>query len=248
LPPERQANCAIKDDGTTIECKWFEAIPESKLQRFFSPENAPNIGLFFVGFGGVIAAVFTLRSINRQAELLKRQADALDRQNKAIRDKERARIAVIFPPEEPDFVGQPRLMVFEEPEIMLPIAIAVHNEGPTKAFSVRAAAAFQFQEKETIFAATEVMLAISIPDVIRDEDLNNPVMLLVETLVTAREVDALREGKLDFYVFGEITYVDVFGFQRKTPFRFLWDVQEYNESDGSLQFYSSWRNESPPST
>jgi hypothetical protein len=73
--PSGTATCVVKEEGTTIECRWPKAVPEGKLSRLFSPENAPNIGLFFVGLGGIIAAGFTLRAINRQADLMKVQSD-----------------------------------------------------------------------------------------------------------------------------------------------------------------------------
>jgi len=139
-------------------------------------------------------------------------------------------------------------MTFDEPELMMPITLLVHNEGSTKAFGVRAEVAFQFQEKDTIFKATEPYLSVSVPDVIRDESVNDPIRMTIETLITGREVDALEEAKMDFYVFGEITYEDVFGFRRKTPFRFLWSVEEYSEIDRSQQFYKTWENRSPLST
>ena len=244
--------------------------------ELFSPANIPNWVLAVIAAWAGFMALKTLKAINRQAdlmgnqatemslqrktmqdtlgeiktqaELMKRQADALDRQNKAIRDRERARIAVIFPPHDPDFAGQERWMTFDEPELMMPITLLVHNEGSTKAFGVRAEVAFQFQEKDTIFKATEPYLSVSVPDVIRDESVNDPIRMTIETLITGREVDALEEAKMDFYVFGEITYEDVFGFRRKTPFRFLWSVEEYSEIDRSQQFYKTWENRSPLST
>jgi hypothetical protein len=65
--------CEVKQEGTTIECQWSESVPEGYLKRLFGPENAPNIGLFFVGLFGIVAAVFTLRAIRLQA---KAQMDA----------------------------------------------------------------------------------------------------------------------------------------------------------------------------
>lgn len=40
------------------------------FQRLFSPENLPNIGLFIAGVGGIIVAIYTLKSIKKQAELM----------------------------------------------------------------------------------------------------------------------------------------------------------------------------------
>jgi hypothetical protein len=65
-PSPRTAKCVVKENGTAIECDWAEAEPESYFKRLLSPENAPNIGLFFVGLGGVIAAICTVKAINQQ--------------------------------------------------------------------------------------------------------------------------------------------------------------------------------------
>lgn len=68
IPPSRTATCAVEDNGTTIKCNWSESKPDSYLKRLFSPENAPNIALFFVGLGGILVAVCTLRKIERQTK------------------------------------------------------------------------------------------------------------------------------------------------------------------------------------
>src|SRR5579863_5361704 len=86
LPP-RTATCEIKDDGTTIKCNWSETEPESYFKRLFGPENAPNIGLFVIGFFGVVAAVITLLLIRAQVVEMRRQL-------RMTIDKERARIEI----------------------------------------------------------------------------------------------------------------------------------------------------------
>lgn len=44
--------------------------------RLFSPENLPNIGLFFAGVAGIIVAICTLKIIGRQTVAIEKQADA----------------------------------------------------------------------------------------------------------------------------------------------------------------------------
>lgn len=68
-PPSRVVTCEVQEDGTTIKCRWPDNVPDSYLKRLFSPENAPNIALFFVGVGGIVVAVITLRKIERQTNL-----------------------------------------------------------------------------------------------------------------------------------------------------------------------------------
>lgn len=45
-----------------------EQHSQSYLGRLFSPENLPNVGLFFVGLVGVIIAICTLRDVRTQTE------------------------------------------------------------------------------------------------------------------------------------------------------------------------------------
>jgi len=73
--PVGTASCVVKEEGTTIECKWPEGVPESYFKRLFSPENAPNISLFVVGFAGIIAAIVTLRKLERQTAATEKQAN-----------------------------------------------------------------------------------------------------------------------------------------------------------------------------
>ncbi len=73
--PLGTVTCVVKQEGTAIECQWPESKPKSYFQRFASPENLPNIGLFFIGLGGVAAAVITFLMIKRQADLMKEQND-----------------------------------------------------------------------------------------------------------------------------------------------------------------------------
>lgn len=74
--PSRAITCEVKQDGTTIECKWPEATPESYFKRFSSPENVPSIGLFFVGVGGIVVGVITLLFIRAQVIEMRRQVTA----------------------------------------------------------------------------------------------------------------------------------------------------------------------------
>ncbi|MGD0630761.1 MAG: hypothetical protein ABR987_15630, partial [Terracidiphilus sp.] len=75
-PPSRTITCAVKQDGTAIECNSPKGVPETYLNRLFTAENTPNIALFFVGLGGVLAATGTLISIKQQVVEMRRQVQA----------------------------------------------------------------------------------------------------------------------------------------------------------------------------
>jgi hypothetical protein len=72
--------------------------PESKteryLERLFSPENLPNMGLCLVGVFGILYARKTLKKIDEQTEATKKSADAARDNIELLINKERARIQV----------------------------------------------------------------------------------------------------------------------------------------------------------
>lgn len=77
-PPSRVVTCEIKQDGNHIECQWSEGVPENYFKRLFSAENTPNIALVVIGFGGVLAAILTLRKIKVQADEMRLQRIAME--------------------------------------------------------------------------------------------------------------------------------------------------------------------------
>ena len=53
--------------------------PKSYLSRLFSPENLPNIGLFFAGIIGIIIAICTLKEMQRAGEQASKQLGLTER-------------------------------------------------------------------------------------------------------------------------------------------------------------------------
>jgi hypothetical protein len=53
--------------------------PKSYLCRLLSPENLPNVGLFFAGVAGIIVAICTLKVIERQTKATESSVEALIR-------------------------------------------------------------------------------------------------------------------------------------------------------------------------
>jgi hypothetical protein len=79
----------------------------------------------------VLTTQATLNAINRQA-------DTMEAQNKSTQDKERARLSVIFPPNDPRFydllIEDVDGKTYQSMEVFLDII----NEGETRAFNVKA--------------------------------------------------------------------------------------------------------------
>lgn len=64
---------AVNQEAPEEKSDGHSKQPPSYLSRLFSPENLPAIALVFVGIGAVIAAICTLKAIERQAKLMETQ-------------------------------------------------------------------------------------------------------------------------------------------------------------------------------
>ena len=212
----------------------------------------------------VLISYFGLRAIKKQIKIAadsvqaaqdaavaaKQSAQAAIDQIQMMKDRERARITLVIPSPStpPDFRSPLRFTGGDENEeqFFMELPIAVQNHGPTKAFEVRARVAMKIQPKDSPFVI-DTLKAIDIPDVIGEVIPNNPIHILVDDILTAKESDEVNAASSDFHVYGEIAYVDVFGDKRLTPFRFLWQVYLWEDGD-DIEFSGRWVNESPKPT
>jgi hypothetical protein len=179
-------------------------------------------------------------------DVAKKSAEAAFAQVRATKDRERARLTMLYPPEPPDFQDAFRLALGEEPDAWMELIVQVHNEGLSKAFDVRAWGGMTIQALPEPFAFGEKK-RISIPDVIGDATPGNPVPIHIDQILLVKNVTAVKNETAFFFVYGEIAYKDVFGDAHRTPFRFLWNVMGYEEN-GQWNDLSSWENQSPSST
>src|SRR5713226_8543991 len=60
-PPTPSYVNAVDQQATNQKENGSKESPKSYLSRLFSPENLPNVGLFFAGVVGIIVAIRTLR-------------------------------------------------------------------------------------------------------------------------------------------------------------------------------------------
>jgi hypothetical protein len=206
--PTAEIKCEVKQDGTAIECKWAETKSESYLRRLFSPENTPNIGLFFVGLLGVTAAIFTLKMIKSQVD--------------TFVSKERARITVDIEPLKPNGREEPRGIPYDKSP-MLPASgeiwhadLLIANSGETNAFVGAALCkayvkATGWNPQEEIFNSS-----IGLPKVMHPHTDPFTYQVRIETGNILRPemdremVKAVADGSMGIFVIGHIEFVDVF--------------------------------------
>ena len=214
LPP-RTATCKVKEDGTTIECNWAETKPESYFKRLISPENAPNIALFVVGFFGIIAAICTLRAINRQATLMKRSLATC-----CWSSKERARLELNVQPTNLD------VEVAGDDLVHLIATVSVRNVGASKAFIGRTSGTLITRLRNETLGDNDDYSPLDLPEQVIAPD-QSPIPIRVycfpTTTTTQTFADYLEEDAFTLHFFGFIEY-ETLGFWRRKEFGYDWNV------------------------
>ena len=76
-PSPPNAGVVVNQEATNCQCNRAADNPKSYFSRLFSPENLPNIGLFFAGIVAIIVAICTLKIIVRQTAAIEKQANAM---------------------------------------------------------------------------------------------------------------------------------------------------------------------------
>lgn len=243
-------------------------VQDAALEKALPRWRRPDWVIVYVTIIYSFITWLTLRSIKRQADLLERQinetnvsmeasskiasdtlialkqqASAMDTQNAAIRKRERARLMFIFPPRnDPDFSTPWRTATDEGEEMMFKFGVGFRNHGISKAFSVKAGMNFQIRDKDSPFVH-DFFMDVPVPNVIPGgEEGDDPLRIWLETLISVAEVDKVSNGTAELHVYGQITYVDVFDDRRTAPFRFVWSLDEWEDSDGAKRFSGGWEN------
>jgi hypothetical protein len=67
-PPAPDSVAVVQQEAAATQGDGSQNAPKSYFARLIAPENLPNVVLCFVGIGGILVAVFTLRIINRQTK------------------------------------------------------------------------------------------------------------------------------------------------------------------------------------
>jgi hypothetical protein len=168
----------------------------------------------------------SVNAIGGQSALLKRQADAMDRQNKIAQDRERARLVIWGRPAPPDI--KPWIA---PPYMAVTVWLFVANEGATKAFNVKAFSILRIvrspkgEQHEDGFLQD---ISSTIPNTDGKEDLPKITLTGMGSkhadFVAITEATAENIGnRTEFLqVSGNILYEDLFGNSHETPFQYVW--------------------------
>jgi hypothetical protein len=190
---------------------------------------------------------------------MKRQADAMDAQNKATQDKERARLSI-------SGVDKPEFQIvgtFSAAPNSVPVLvhIFVTIDGISHAYDVDGFGQLRIEPiPDGKYVPSGVRLKL--PHIIRFTEttpIRAPVTGLGEapgvltagggdfTYIPAALADDVREGRQSLRINGEIHYKDVFGNPHHTPFDYAWFVPGYNSTWRWIEG-CHWMDQSGPST
>jgi hypothetical protein len=182
--------------------------------------------LVLVGGAQAFYVAKTLAAINQQSKQMARQ-------NAQMVSKERARLVV-------NVLNPPGVTLLGWHEF----GFSVINLGPTNAYNIQAFSSVALVAKGSL--PRRDFDAIYTPTVIKPEDA--PIVLSANSYNIDRETsESLQLGTKAFHLSGVITYEDVFGEKRETPFhqRLLVTVSTWDEN--SPEDASFWIQDGPAS-
>jgi hypothetical protein len=225
-----------KESGDTQPPHWY-ASPEWWLCILGLPT------LIFIGWQAKATA--------DAAKATQESARATAEQSENMMARERAKLSVIFPPNDPTEQG----MVIEDVDgaqsVPLNLFIDIINDGETKAFNVTASGYIRMEHIEVGQVWPSHGERLKIPKVIRRANAKKPVRLslsqyefMTDILVSRSDWEDVKKGNKPLHVIGTIFYEDVFGKPHRTPFWHTWEVIT---DDGNWGDESRWTDHSSAS-
>ena len=165
--------------------------------------------------------------------------------------RERARLAIDFPPKEPRIDGIKFKDVDGTVSQLLELYINVINHGGSKAFNVKASGYVMTENIEAGKFFPTYGQDLSIPKVIGIATDADPVRLYLAPIGLGTKVQILskdwvdiQKGNKPLHVVGTIDYEDVFGKPHRTPFWHTWKVRTDNANWG---YEAEWTDTSSAS-
>jgi hypothetical protein len=198
----------------------------------------------------VIIAALTGGVVGWQSLETRRSAKAALKQVDHMVASERARLSVIFPPDNP--LLEPCVYT-DEKSSMVNLFIDIINDGETMASDVEASGdiIFSYSLADSLCGeGTE----LEIPRVIRDAKIENPIRVSLQpkicdgpVVIEDSLVEKIKEGTAFMKMTGKISYNDIYGNPHCTPFHYRWQVYG-NDAGGHWCDGSRWIDLSPAST
>jgi hypothetical protein len=236
-----------KDEGTDVR-----VISTPEKDAYDKASVWINGILAIIGLAGVGIAVFTLNKIRDQVGLMARQTDAMERQNTAARNRDRARLVVVHPPPDPDFSPTNRVVSWDENSRFLRLSIEVVNDGPMKAYEVQAFGLVSISDSREVEISPKNYYSLVVPEIIGPVPEVSPTRISMVPFgdilgVSPTIIANIQGGRQFLRLVGDIRYTDHFGESCNTPFNFLWNA-EGTTTSGFYANDAQWSDDSPPPT
>lgn len=186
------------------------------FRSLISANNLPNIGLFFVGIGGIVTAVCTLRKIERQTAATEISAKATLANTQAVMNTERGFVLIDWDD----------LTCFDEPpkpiEEWRPSFVwTARNTGKSPVFLIEYAAVLQLINSMDDLPDVPIY-STAVP--CRDEPVtpdkkSDPFFTTLKTDIPYLSIETLyRQEKKVLFVYGYVRYLDIFKREHFTKF------------------------------
>jgi len=239
-PMTQPCVCTVKvENAPTKQASESEQKPSHYPWReLAAPANIPNWLLVAVG---VFAGWLALRTL----KAIKRQADLMERQDRTAREKQRARLSVVFPPDPPETLS----VHLDNAELMEP-SVEVVKDGESNAYDVEASGYVTITRSSKDILPPRAGAPLQIPSVIRDAPPDKPVRVCLApsgfgTLVgiPVEDMRRVRHGEAFLHIVGKVSYRDVFGDPHETAFHYVWqDLDDESMYDPSNTTVGYWTN------
>lgn len=206
----------VHQEASTGEQDSHAKKPESYFETLFSAQNLPNIALVIVT---AITAWYIASQAKETANATKAMKDANRFQKESVesfKKRERASIRII-----PHYEG---LSDFREPTRydIYEAGISINHYGPTHVTDVKGRFKLVVEVSENPPEMNDLLGMTALPQIIEAGSkpvIESTLMMVAEEGTTLEDI---IEGKAFVHFFGFITYLDLFGEQRRTPFRYIW--------------------------
>ena len=218
-----------------------------------------NLSLALTGVAAVIAAICTLRAINRQAReatlqrittrdtlrAIKLQVDLMKEQNDAARNRERARLSIInlsIPEFTPNVNHGPNA-------IQIAINISIVNDGYSNAFNVVLRYFVRTEvASELLTIGPHEGYAASIPKVFRGFGREHTAVYQLAQgfgqfpIVLGKYLEECSFNRQIMRVYGFLEFEDISGQKYVLPYDYLWSVSNPTGIDKEAYKFGNWIN------
>ena len=215
---EEKNSCAKEAQGRKDYAPWWNVL-------MTWPDGITTWAIIATGF-----------MLAWQSSATHKSAKAAFSQIQVMKDTERAKLTIIFPPDRPSIMGMS--IADDSGQTLNPLKcfIDIINDGETKAFNVKATGRITIHPVVGKDAKVILEGELQVPKVIRNADIEHPVRVTMDALesllmIADEDWQTIWNGEARLQIVGTVFYQDVFGDGHNTPFKYVWEVHRGGETE-----------------